>query len=519
MTRILPPGVSKGAFDVALARFATVVGAQWVFTSDDDRASYADPFDVGDGSDHAISAAVAPQSVEEVQALLRVANEFRIPLWPIGRGKNLAYGTAAPRLEGSVILDLNRMNRILEINDELGYALVEPGVGFMDLSAALAARGGKFWASVPSHSWGSVAGNALEHGVGYTTYGEHLEAICGLEVVLADGSVVRTGMGAVAGTREWQTFRAGYGPVWDGLFTQSNFGVVTKLGVWLMPEPEGMAGVTISVPRDEDLGAMIDVLRPLRLEETLNATYTIMNGVRQITRSGPRAKLYQGTDSIPRAVVSDALKKQGSGWWAVTFNLFDHPEGLDWRLRRIRERFSPISGADFTITRWNRGEPTQPWMRKEPGLAALAVVDWIGGRGGHTDFGPVVAPTSARVTEVYRAMERLFELHRIDFWFGAFGLGRRALVMVADMIYDRDDVDMVARVKVLYAALARDAAARGIGVYRAHLTFMDEAAAMFGYNDHALGRLNQRLKDALDPNGILAPGKQGIWPSKRRTRS
>ena len=70
----------------------------------------------------------APLSVDEIRAVLRVANQFRIPLWTVSTGRNFAYGGAAPRLAGSVVLDLHRMNRIIEVNETMAYAMVEPGV-------------------------------------------------------------------------------------------------------------------------------------------------------------------------------------------------------------------------------------------------------------------------------------------------------------------------------------------------------------------------------------------------------
>lgn len=509
-----PPGVSERAFQSALTAFRSVVGAAFVFTSDDERWSYTDPFSIGDPLEHEPSAAVAPKSVEEVQAVVRAAARYGVPLWPVSMGKNFAYGGAAPRQKGTVVLDLKRMNRVLEIDEEVGYALVEPGVSFFDFHKAL--QGKRVWMSGPAHSWGSVIGNALEHGVGYTPYGQHAETICGMEVVLANGDLVRTGQGAVAGSKEWNAYRHGYGPVWDGVFTQSNFGIVTKMGVWLMPEPEGMAGVRVSVPDETQLELLVDTLRPLRLDDTINATYTLANGMRQASRIGTRAKLYKGRDAVPPDVIGRQLAAQGDGWWNASWLMFDRPEILDLKLARIREAFANLPGARFApVQRWRRGQPMQPWMRQDLSLGPLGVVDWHGGRGGHTDFGPVMAPVGKRVREVYDVVMRGYYKHGIDPYVGMFGLGQRSVVMVADIFYDRDDRDMVERARALFRDLCEETAKIGVGLYRAHITFMDEAAAMQGFNDHALMRLNRAVKAALDPKGILAPGKQGIWPERK----
>jgi 4-cresol dehydrogenase (hydroxylating) len=140
----------------------------------------------------------------------------------------------------------------------------------------------------------------------------------------------------------------------------------------------------------------------------------------------------------------------------------------------------------------------------------MAIVDWAGGRGGHTDLGPIVAPVGERVEEVYSAIERRFLEFGIDPWIGMFGVNNRALIMVADLLYNRDDADMVARCRALFRTLCEDLTGMGVALYRSHITFMDDVVKMHTWGDHALPRLNERLKAMLDPNGILAPGKQGI---------
>src|ERR1700687_3255490 len=164
---MLPPNLSDAKFSQALNRFASIVGGPHVLASADDLATYADPFAPSPEAQmqvFAASAAVLPASVEEIRAILRAARAYRIPLWTVSTGRNFAYGGAAPRLAGSVVLDLKRMNRVLEVDEALAYALVEPGVTYFDLYAHLRDKGYRLWIDPPASGWGSVVGNTVERG-------------------------------------------------------------------------------------------------------------------------------------------------------------------------------------------------------------------------------------------------------------------------------------------------------------------------------------------------------------------
>ena len=233
----VPPGVSPGDFASAIKQFEEAIGKEWVFTSDEDVDLYRDSYSPfwHESEEPIPSAAVAPDGVEQVQAVVKIANKYKIPLWTISTGKNLGYGGSAPLLGGSVVLDLKRMNRVLEVNDKNHYALVEPGVSYFDLYRYIQDKGLKVWIDPPDPGWGSLVGNALERGGGYTPMRDHFDCHCGMEVVLANGDVVRTGMGALPNAKTWQQYKYGFGPYVDGIFSQSNFGVVTKMGFWLFP--------------------------------------------------------------------------------------------------------------------------------------------------------------------------------------------------------------------------------------------------------------------------------------------
>ena len=165
MAAPLPPNLSLQQLTQAQRALESALGAGKVFFEDLDRTSYQDKFAVDDAA-HLPAGAIAPTTVEEVQAALRIANQFRVPIWPISRGKNLGYGGSAPLLGGSVVMDLSRMKRI-EFDEEFGTVLLEPGVGFYDLYDFIQANKLPYWLSTPGNSWGSVIGNALDRGVGH----------------------------------------------------------------------------------------------------------------------------------------------------------------------------------------------------------------------------------------------------------------------------------------------------------------------------------------------------------------
>ncbi len=116
--------------------------------------------------------------------------------------------------------------------------------------------------------------------------------------------------------------------------------------------------------------------------------------------------------------------------------------------------------------------------------------------------------------QLARTRER-YQEYGVDFSSTFYVCGRH-LINVNLMLYDRDDAAMTRRTRELFAALVDDAARAGYGEYRTHLTYMDQVARSFDFNRHALLRLNEKLKDAIDPAGILAPGKSGIWPKSYR---
>ena len=510
-SRILPPRVSSKRFDTALRAFASVVGAEWVLTGDEDLLPYFDLYPLDDEQQHAPSAAVAPQSAEQVQAVVKLANRHRIPLWPISRGKNLGYGGAAPRMRGTVVLDLGRMKRIIEVNERFGYCIVEPGVGFFDLYDYLRTNRIPLWMAVPGNAWGSVLGNALDRGNSTYPYGDHASKVCGLEVVLADGSLVRTGMGAMSHNTTWPLFKYGYGPSWDSMFMQSNFGVVTKLGLWLMPEPEATMTLSMELPDMEDLSWAIDTMFPLKARGVLQQNPAIGNYLRVAGIRSQREQWYRGPGAMPDDVVASMLKALGIGWWGVNLRLYGYEEVNAANASIVKSAFAKHTAQEFKVGEWRRGDPIDGSGAGVPSVLAMQIANWHGGRGAHLTFSPVLPPSGDEALAQLHRVRRRFGEFGFDFY-GGFTMGERHMIATNGIVYDRDNQTMVRNARALFEALLNDTVHAGFGEYRTHLSFMDDVARSFDFGERALLRLNEKIKNALDPNGILAPGKQGIWP-------
>src|SRR5262249_33621177 len=139
----------------------------------------------------------------------------------------------------AVLVDLGRLNQIVDFDEELAYVTLEPGVTQGQLIAFLREQKSTLWMDATGAGLDcSIIGNTLERGFGHTPMGDHCANASALEVVLPNGECVETGFGRFPGAKAGALGRWGLGPSLDGLFSQSNLGIVTRMTVWLMPAPE-----------------------------------------------------------------------------------------------------------------------------------------------------------------------------------------------------------------------------------------------------------------------------------------
>jgi 4-cresol dehydrogenase (hydroxylating) len=535
-----PPGVSASDFALAIAEFQAAVGKDWVFISDEDLDLYKDAYSPfwGEPEEKIASAAVAPDSVEQVQAVMRAANKYKVPIYPISTGRNLGYGGSAPVLSGSVVLDLKRMNRVLEVNEKNAYALVEPGVSYFDLYRYIRDKGLKVWIDCPDPGWGSVVGNALDRGGGYTAamFRNHFDAHCGMEVVLADGDLLRTGMGAMENAKTWQQYKSGFGPWIDGIFSQSNFGVVTKMGFWLMPQPEAYLTGTVSVFKNADLIPFIDTLNELENAQVFTGMpflgspiFSGLNPEDQIrARPTPELTAILATPGGPPPAALEAYAaKTGKGLWAAKLQFYGPAKVVAAQWEYCKERFGHIPGATFEDGEVLKMPLTPEQMAKAHqvtfGIPNLSIFSF-GARSetsppgeGHIWFSPIIPRTG----------EAVFEAHQV-FTKAAADLGlpinpialpstywQRAFIYIFGFPITHDPA-VNRKNREAFKTLVKIAADHGWGEYRTAPAYQDEIMSTYGFNDHALRRFHETVKDAVDPNGIISAGRYGIWPKHLR---
>jgi len=178
---------------------------------------------------------VMPITSKEVQEIVTLANREKIPIVPMGGGLTLS-GLVIP-IKGGIVMDMKRMNKIIEINDLSRFALIEAGVTSGQLLAYLSVNHPDLQPPIPDAPPSiTIAGNALIHGSGYLSqkFGDHGSMINGLEVILPDGEIYKLGSCAVSDY--W--FTRGPIPDFIGMFISSfgTIGIITKLSIKLFPK-------------------------------------------------------------------------------------------------------------------------------------------------------------------------------------------------------------------------------------------------------------------------------------------
>ena len=528
----------------ALEEWRFLLGATQVLTVEADLARYART--CSSSSCWPVTV-LKPGSRDEVVGIVRIARTYKTPLYPISTGQNWGYGDACPVLSGQVIVDLGRMNRIYEVDRELGYAVIEPGVTQRQLSTYLAEQAIPFWCDCTGAGPNSsFIGNIVERGFGHTPYGNRLQTVSGMEVVLGTGEVLTTGFGHYADAKTTSIYPYGVGPFIDGLFTQSNFGIVTRISLWLLPIPEAFCPFLVIFAEDKDLLAAIPALRRLRMQRVLHSVPHIGNDLRALAsaQSFPRERL-PNTARLTPQLRQQLRREAGLGAWTLSGAfygtsaqvrlhrkllkqalhgikaqvIFLPPSILHWGLQiaKFCDKLGILPGlgkklrAAQALSGMHSGQPTGFFLRgaywRKPGGWSADFNedrDLAGDSLGLIWMAPILPCRATDLAQLTKEMDTLFAAYDFDCHITVNLINERALAAVYTIEYDAGDSEETARALECYQRGVEKLYSLGYPLYRVSTRGM---ALLATTKDDPFWATIKRLKVALDPDGIIAPGR------------
>lgn len=487
-------------------------------------------------TDSQVHAVLRPANRDQVQECVRIANRVRVSIHPISSGKNWGYGSRVPPSDG-VLLDLGRLDRIVDFDEDLAYVTLEPGVTQQALYDFLRERQSRLWMDATGASPEcSIIGNTLERGFGHTPMGDHCGNVCGFEVVLPTGDCIETGFSRFAGAKVGALSRWGVGPALDGLFSQSNLGIVTRMTVWLMPAPEQFQAFFFSCTDEHGLPAIIDALRPLRMNGTLRSVMHIGNDYKVVAAGGrfPWDRYRAPLDATAMAALRRQMK---IGYWNGSGGLYgtraqvreartqlraalkgkvDRLQFVDDRLLKIMGRFA---GPFRVFTGWDISRvlevltPVYGLLKGVPTSVPLASAYWRKKTGvpdqmdpdrdhcGLLWCSPVIPNRGSDVQQVTDVATRTLLDHGFEPQMSLSLASERSSICVITISYDRDNGDDDSRAHACYTELIERLLALGYPPYRLNVRSMGYVAD----EDSRYAELLEALKQTVDPNGVLAP--------------
>lgn len=490
-----------------------------------------------------ISAVVRPSDTSQVQAIVNVANRCGVPLYPISTGKNWGFGSRLPVIDDCVVVNLGRMNRIREVNTKYGYAIIEPGVTQGQLYDYLETHQVPFFVDITgSGKDTSIIGCMLERGIAYNSL--RVEDLLSLEVALGNGEILKTGFGHFPHALLANLFKYGIGPSLEGLFIQSNYGIVTSATIKLNPIPEAQSTFLINISEEEKLGPAVDVLHNLMVTGLIRCVVHIGNRNRAEIVAAPLiAEYYRAKGkTVDRQTIVDFLSKELSGPWSAIGNIMgpkSHVRAVERRIRGLFKGFARVLFLNRSklviaervteilnfIPFFERKraflaafEPLFGLTQGIPTDAALHSVYWPistmdnpladpdSGRAGLLYCVPLAPMDGTAAKEMLEIVNRIFEGYGFTPYITLNTLNANVLEAVINLVFDRSSEESTRRAQICIRELHKEYISRGFLPYRVSIDLMSE---IVDPND-LFWQIVRDLKSVFDPNHVIAPGRYNL---------
>jgi 4-cresol dehydrogenase (hydroxylating) len=384
----------------------------------------------------------------------------------------------------------------------------------------------------------SIIGNTIERGFGHTPYGDHCSHACGFEVVLPTGNCMETGFCRFPQSKTGPLNRWGVGPSLDGLFSQSNLGIVTRMSIWLMPAPEYFQAFFFQ--SQEEIGTLVEAVRPLRLNGTLRSIIHLGNDYKILSGTGEYPwNATGGRTPVAPETMASLRRDLQMGRWSGSGGLYgtrsqvreartslrralhgkmDRLQFVDERMlaliRTIERPYHFLTRRTDLRRALKIVPPLLDVLKGIPTEGFLPSAYWRKRRGASDDFDPdrdrcgllwcsPVAPNTGEHAETVTQLGTAIALeHGFEPIISMSLINERSTITTIAITYDRQIDGEDEKAMRCYRALTQALLAQGYPPYRLNVASME-----YGHTGGDYAAALQAIKAALDPKGILAPGR------------
>jgi glycolate oxidase len=427
-----------------------------------------------DGSQHKQrpGCAVWPETAQQVSEVLMLANSEKIPVIPRGAGTGLS-GMAIPA-KGGIVLDLSHMNQILKVSIEDRLAVVQPGVVYADLEKALAPYGFFFPPDPASGKVATLGGNVATNAGGLkgAKYGTTRDYVLGLQVILPDGRIMRTGSRAMKSVSGYDLTRLFVG-------SEGTLGVVTEITLKVNPKPTATSTALATFDKLDDAGQAVSQIMysgiiPSALEILGRHTILAIN---------------QNTDlNLPEVDAMILVETDGYT-----------PEETNYQLQEVIKVFTKNNPKEIKQAKTEE-EAIELWAARKSAYGVLARIKT------HFVLEDVTVPMG-NIANLLKGVEAIAEKYNLQIaTFGHAGDGN----LHPQILYDGYDPDEIERVEAACADLFRLAIDLEGTLTGEHGIGLSKAPFMTLEHDSVAMDVMQTLKKTFDPNNILNPGKMAL---------
>ncbi len=416
---------------------------------------------------------VHPANVEEISQIMKLANQAKIPIFPRGAGTGFTGGSVPT--SGGIVLGLTRLDKILDIDEENLVATIEPGVVTEDFQKTVE-KVGLFYPPDPaSLKVSTMGGNVAECAGGprCVKYGVTKDYIIGLEIVTPTGDIIKTGGPTMKGVVGYDLTKLICG-------SEGTLAVITKIIVKLLPKPEA--------------------------KKTMLVLFASIDGAAQAVSAIVRGKIIPTTLEFLDARTLDCLRQAtdldvpDAAQAVLLIEVDGELEFLDKQVAKISEIIQPLGVVEIRVAE-TPAESEALWQMRRSISASLRQVN-------PDKFNEDICVPRSKVPEMIRKIERIADKYQIPIVnYGHAGDGNiHVNIMVDEKIPGDHEKAEKAVVEVFEGALELGgtmSGEHGVGIMKAPFLDMELGNAVIDYM--------KTIKQALDPNNILNPGK--IFPS------